>query len=163
MPNPRPVDRTAPQLITRIEVKTQTDPSAGAGTNGWVFLGIGGREFQLDTLADDFEPRASDRPVTDTFVLGEGANILNASGNDPRDPQLHVTDLDRHPVYLRFQPRDNDDDWRIDRVDITVTGTAGGAVHHYDYQALADVTGAPKTTLRLSRRSGRILHLSSLY
>ncbi|MGV9877914.1 hypothetical protein [Streptomyces sp. NPDC003006] len=163
MPNPRPIDPNEPQLITRIEVKTQTDTSPGAGTNGWVYLGIGGREFHLDTPADDFEPPTGGRPTTDTFVLGEGANVENAAGNDPRNPQLRVADLDRHPVYIRFEPHVVDDDWILDRVDIAVTGTGGGTVRFFDYQALKDETGAPKKTLKFSRRTGRVLHLSSLY
>lgn len=101
--------------ITRIDVRLVTSNRSGAGTDGDVYIGVAGREFNLDTTANDFE-RGSDR----TYVLGVGANIKNASRNDPRNPQLDTDDVDRFPVYLRFEPRGSGPNWNLERLDITV-------------------------------------------
>jgi hypothetical protein len=44
--------------IMQIRVQLNTGTPSGAGTNGDVYLGICGREFHLDTSADDFERSA---------------------------------------------------------------------------------------------------------
>jgi hypothetical protein len=101
--------------ITRIDVRLATSNRSGAGTDGDVYIGVAGREFNLDTAADDFEG-GSDR----TYILGEGANVRNASRNDPRSPQLDTANVDRFPVYLRFEPRGEGPNWNLERLDITV-------------------------------------------
>jgi hypothetical protein len=85
------------------------------GTDGSVFLGLGGREFRLDTLEDDFET-ASDR----VYILGLGANINNPVVNDPRSPQLDTQFLNQTPVYIRFAQRDGRDHWNLARARVTV-------------------------------------------
>ena len=103
--------------INTISVLLNTGDVSGAGTDGDVYVGIGGREFHVDTSADDFE-RNSSR----TYVLGQGANIENATFNDPRKPQVFVEELDQFPVYIRFNPRTRDDNWNVVRVEITING-----------------------------------------
>jgi hypothetical protein len=106
--------------ITRIDVRIKT---GAFGTDGDVYLRIGGREFYPDSAADDFQP-GSDR----TYTLGEGANVKFAAGNDPRSPyQLRRENLDRFPVKIRFvteQPGGLtikvDDSWNIESVTVTV-------------------------------------------
>jgi hypothetical protein len=101
--------------ITSIQVSIQTMDTSGAGTDGDVYLGFSGREFYLDTTADDFE-RGSSR----TYRLGDGPNVLFASVNDPRKPQLAVENVDRFPVWIRFVPRGRDDNWILGRAVVTL-------------------------------------------
>jgi hypothetical protein len=114
--------------ITRLDVRVVTATDAGAGTDGEVYLGIAGREFHLDSAADDFEA-GTDR----TYTLGEGANILNAARNDPRNPQLDTADLSIAPVWIRFEPGEN---WHLEGVIATVNPGAS----QLQFRALA---GAP--------------------
>src|SRR3712207_5596887 len=100
--------------ITRIDVRIATANQSGAGTNGHVWVQVAGREFSLNSSADDFE--AGDNR---TYILGHGANILNAADNDPRRPQLDTADIDRFPVYLRFEPG-GASDWVLEEVQVTV-------------------------------------------
>ena len=81
--------------IDSIEVHIITGDRQWSGTDERVFLGIGGQEFKLDSMANDFE-RGSDR----TYVLGKGANISNAGDNDPRG-RITLEDIQAAPVYLR--------------------------------------------------------------
>ena len=100
--------------ITRIDVRVKTGSQSEAGTDGDVYIGIGGREFGLDSAADDFE-RGSDR----TYILGEGSNVT--AGGSPSFPyQLLTENLDRFPVYMRFSPKDRNDFWNLESVTATV-------------------------------------------
>ena len=58
--------------LTKIDVNIATGDRGGAGTDGSVYLGIGGREFHCDTSANDFE-RGSSR----TYTFGEESNVRN--------------------------------------------------------------------------------------
>ncbi|RJL22999.1 hypothetical protein [Bailinhaonella thermotolerans] len=117
------------ETITIIDavIRTATDGEFRTGTDGWVYLALAGREFDLDTSANNFEAGATDR-----FILGDGANVNNPSRNDPRNPALDFADLDRFPAYLRFEPPDNerDDHWLLERADITVTGSSGSKAQY---------------------------------
>src|SRR5690349_14693912 len=81
--------------IDKVEVRVVTGDRAKAGTNEQIVLGLGGKEFNLDSRANDFE-RGSDR----TYVLGDDANISDKRHNNPRS--LSLTDVEAHPVYLRM-------------------------------------------------------------
>ena len=133
--------------ITRIDVRIKTGNRSRAGTDGDVYLRIGGREFYIDSEADDFE-EGSDR----VYTLGEGANVQSAQLNDPRSPyQLRTENLDRFPVHIRFAPGDpeglaqQDDAWDLESV--TVTVNPGPA--QVQYQALGGLDH-----LTLGRHSG---------
>ena len=82
--------------IDSIAVRIVTGNRQWAGTDERVFLGIGGQEFELDSMANDFE-RGSDR----TYVLGKNANISNPRDNDPRR-RITLEDIQAAPVYLRI-------------------------------------------------------------
>jgi hypothetical protein len=104
---------TAP--ITRIELRLFTANRSGAGTDGDVFLGVGGREFFVDSAGDvnDFE-RGNDR----TYVFGDGADVARPEQNDPRSPwQLTLDDWRLAPRYIRFEPGS---DWDVERADVTI-------------------------------------------
>ena len=83
------------KAIRSIEVHIVTGDRQWAGTDERVFLNLGGQDFELDSMANDFE-RGSDR----TYVLGEGANVSHARQNDPRD-RITLEDVQAAPVYMR--------------------------------------------------------------
>ena len=102
--------------ITRIDVRLKTGNRDSAATDGDVYLGIGGREFSLDSETNDFQ-RDDDR----TYTFGAGSNVNFASLNSPSSPyQLLTENLDRFPVYMRFAPKDRDDNWNLESVSATV-------------------------------------------
>jgi hypothetical protein len=125
--------------ITRIDVRLKTGDLSG--TDGDVYLRIGGREFYIDSANDDFE-RNSDR----TYTLGEGANVSARPANDPRSPfQLLTESLDRFPVHVRFAPKSRADDWHLESVTVTVNPGPG----QVQYQALGG-----RDSLLLGNHSG---------
>ncbi len=138
--------------IESIDVTIQTSNIDNAGTDGDVYLGILGREFFLDTSADDFE-KGSIR----TYRLGDGTNVKSPELNDPRKPQLDTRDLNKNPtesdplqnykfpVYIRFEPSGSGPDWNIASVNVEVGGTGYGAIF-------------PKG-LWLGRKAGKICYL----
>lgn len=101
--------------INTIELSIQTANVDGAGTDGDIYLGFGGREFYVDSSANDFE-RGSSR----TYRFGAGANVLHAGENDPRHPQLRSESADRFPVYIRFQPTNRTDNWKLLRAEVSM-------------------------------------------
>lgn len=86
----------------------------GAGTDGDVYLGVCGREFYVDTESDDFECGSAR-----DYVFGDGANVINKPDNDPRGQLLLTENVERFPVYLRFQPRSRSDNWNLQRAVVT--------------------------------------------
>ena len=102
--------------ITQITARIRTKEE---GTNGFVYLGIAGREFCLNHTGNDFQGNS------DTiFTLGTGSFLKKKELNDPNTPRLHIADLDTHPPYIRFEPRVAGDQWRLDTAEITVNPTA---------------------------------------
>ena len=104
-------------LVRKITVEITTSYAPGAGTEGQVFLGIGGREFRLDIEAyEDF-----DRGDEVVYELGEDANVRFPERNDPRQGYpLTVENVGSRPVYLRLVPRDKSDDWNLANVHVRV-------------------------------------------
>jgi len=102
-------------VIERIDVQLATSTREGAGTDGDVFIGIAGREFYIESEANDFEA-GSNR----TYRLGDGANILYSGLNDPRAQQLQTGNIEQHPVYVRFEPKGAEDNWNLWSVAVTV-------------------------------------------
>lgn len=106
--------------ITRIDARIVTGNLSGAGTDGGVFVAVAGREFHLDSAVDDFE-RNSDR----TYTLGQGPNINNSSYNNPQSPQLDTDDLDRFPVWVRFEPYGSGPNWNLRQAVVTINPGQG--------------------------------------
>lgn len=131
--------------IQRIQLLIQTGTESGAGTDGDIYLGICGREFHADTTADDFENGSSR-----TYVFGDGANVLNASTNDPREQRLPVARVDALPVYIRFQPRSSGDNWRLRLATVTLNGLSF---------PLWETASVLIDGIWLGQRSGLYLHL----
>lgn len=103
----------------------------GSGTDGDVYVGIGGREFSIDSEKEDFE-LGQDR----TYILGEKPAVLPtnidivpvtyASLNDPRILyKLKTENLYKYPVYVRFEPEDRNDIWGLEYVSVSVNPTSG--------------------------------------
>jgi hypothetical protein len=121
-----------PTKISRIEVRAVTGTTSvgvDSGTDANVYLGIGGREFNLKTFCDDFEPN----PVCgDTFIFGEAFNVLNAPNNNinflPASPNtarnLTLTAAFAFPVYIRMSEL-RDDDWLVQRVEVRIFSGTG--------------------------------------
>jgi hypothetical protein len=137
--------------INSIQLHIQTGGLSGAGTDGDVYLGLGGREFSVDTTSDDFE-----RGATRSYVLGEGANIQNAAVNDPRDPQLFTERVATFPVYIRFQPRSRSDNWQLQRADVRFNDSL-----HIDWDTLGLLQNDRDKGVWLGVRSGLVVHLNN--
>ncbi|GAB2672239.1 hypothetical protein [Thalassiella azotivora] len=135
--------------ISTIRVTLQTMRANGAGTDGDVYLGIGGREFYLDTSADDFESGSSR-----TYVLGAGGNTLHPQLNDPRSPRLRTEDLQRFPVYVRFHPKGRDDNWFLQRATVNLNDDI---VPAYDSAETMSIRGG----VWLGARAGQAYHLAA--
>ncbi|HEX7780433.1 MAG TPA: hypothetical protein VF424_14395 [Vicinamibacterales bacterium] len=104
--------------VIAITAVFETADEPDAGTNGAVYLGLGGREFRCDKVGDTFKKGA-----TDTFVFGQFANVLNPERNDPTVPQLILSRVDRFPVYVRLGHGNTD--WRFTRLTVRLTVVPG--------------------------------------
>lgn len=99
------------------------------GTDGHVYVGIHGREFYIDSEDldyNDFEHGADriymcgDIPSS-SEIPPKATKIRNPSFNDPREYfPLDTDNLDLYPVYLRFEPVDDDDIWQLQYVSVQV-------------------------------------------
>lgn len=134
--------------ITKIEAHVQTADVTWAGTDSTVRLGIAGREFRLETAADDFR-----QGVAQTFIMGEESTVERGDLNDPRRPQLDTEDLNRYPVYLRYVPLGGGPDWCLERVTVTVQPGS----HVFDNPVLENE--AENRRIWFSPEGGEILYL----
>jgi len=101
--------------VQTIRLRRRTGNVIDAGTDGDVFLGLGGREFFVDSSDNDFE-RGADK----VYVFGQGANVLRPDQNDPRTPlPIDSNELTRFPIYLRLAAGVGQD-WNIGLVELTV-------------------------------------------
>jgi hypothetical protein len=141
--------------ITKIEVILGTSSNSSgivnAQTNSNVYLGIGGREFNV-SQPNDF--RAGSQSI---YLLGLGSNVSSPEGNDPRFGLPLTFALARaFPVYIRMSEL-TDDDWEVDRVEVSIfTGASGSTQASFFWHALTD---DPLAHLRLGRRFGFQLFL----
>jgi hypothetical protein len=145
--------------ITGVLAQIITGNVDGAGTDGTVYLGLCGREFNLDSSQNDFE-RGSVRE----YILGRGPvepnlpppqiRVLNAHRNDPREGfPLDTTNLDAAPVYVRFEPEGDSPDWNL-RSAIVLVYTGEGQF------AVAYLTPRAFDNLWLGDRYGKALYLT---
>jgi hypothetical protein len=134
--------------INRIDVRLITSTKTNAGTDGRVYIGVAGREFYINSSGDDFEKGADH-----TYVLGKGSNIKYDSGNDPQKPQLVTGDLNKYPVYLRFEPLGENPDWNLEYVIVTVN--PGENQIRFENKRLS---GSPD--IWLGQKKGKYVYLS---
>jgi hypothetical protein len=137
--------------IGKITVTITTGNIEGAGTNGRVYLGIGGREFRLDKPGNQFE-----RGDVNTFIIGNGSNIENPDGvnnitNSSNSYEIGTYHLNVFPKYIRFEPQRNNDNWNVEVVELRVTDDTNAV---YQFEAL-DGNG----NIWLGKRSGLFLGL----
>ena len=119
--------------INTIYVYLHTRYETGAGTNGDVYVGIGGREFSIDSSDEDYNDFEEGNQRT--YILGEkpplvpadSTTVLHSTSNDPRKPYaLKTENLFSFPAYVRFvpdDPADEDDYWGLDEIVVTVNPT----------------------------------------
>jgi hypothetical protein len=138
--------------INSIQLHLQTGTGSGSDTDGDVYLGICGREFSIDSSADDFESGQAR-----TYVLGEGATIRNADVNDPRKQRLFTENVSNFPVYIRFQPKSRHDHWQLQRADVRFNNSL-----HIDWDTVPFVANDPKQGIWLGVRCGVFVHLVNL-
>lgn len=135
--------------ITRISFNVQTADKDGAGTDGNVYLGFGGREFRADTDHDDFEQDSSRE-----YIFGERANVNNPGENDPRNPQLQTENTERFPIYVRFQPTGGSDNWKLLRAEVSLNDALFPRWDTGDY-----ISFRPDGGIWLGIRSGLVVYI----
>jgi hypothetical protein len=142
--------------ITKLTVKFHTADIDGAGTDGDVYLEIGGREFHIDSKKDDYETG-----VDRTYGLGGGLGggeipVNSPEHNDPRKPYpLTDENIDDNPVWVRFEPENDDDHWICQYVSVKAKH-ASTIVRFYEALEPEDDT---KVYLMFGHRSGKFLFL----
>ena len=145
--------------IRQIQIRVVTRDRSHGGTNDNVYLGLGGREFHLDTKGNDFES-----PSDQTFILGESTDVKDVYYNDPGNPSIDTEDeLANFPVYLRKAGTvknktggadTSDDAWiEVDQVIVTVNSGPDQIIFRRDF------SGARERGLRLSNETGLIIYL----
>lgn len=107
--------------ITKMFLSIKTANIANAGTDGNVYIGVGGREFRCETEADNFESGA-----TDKFWFGATPTVNRPENNDPRAPQLTVEDAYRFPMYIRFSQVGDTSEWCLESATLFINLDAAG-------------------------------------
>jgi hypothetical protein len=133
--------------IESIQVNINTGEQSGAETDGSVYVGVGGREFHLDTRANDFQRGSSHK-----YKLGAGSDVVNPAVNDPRAQLLQIEDLESFPVYVRFEGNDSGDNWNLARAEVSFNET---------FFPRWETTGfvSDPDGIWLGQRSGNVVHL----
>ena len=136
-------------MVKTIFLRLNTRSVEGAGTDGDIYLGIGGREFYVDTKYPDYDDFKAGS--VRTYIFGEVPDpssvpqdfdlfttVRNPKYNDPRQPDPLDTDtMDQFPVYIRFEPEDDDDFWCLEGVIVKVN-TLTGTTQDKRYAALGE-------------------------
>lgn len=112
--------------ITQILAHVKTADVSHAGTDSWIYLGVGGREFLLD-LADRTDTHTGQ---DDKYYFGEGTNVADPQYNDPRTPPLDTDDLPYFPVYLRMETSGSEPPWCVEWVSVTINPDTREARHY---------------------------------
>ena len=107
-------------VLNGFRLQLVTGSSSGAKTDGDVYVGLGGREFYVDSEANDFEASTSLSYAYGGSPATGSERVKHAEWNDPRRPLIEDFDVMRNPIYLRFVPRqlptgglDRDDNWEL--------------------------------------------------
>lgn len=136
-----------------------TSEDSKSGTDAAIYLGIGGREFRLNTEKNDFKRGRSFEGVIGRVDFGR--ELENSEMNDSRSPvTLRTETLDRDPVYLRIEGNDH---WKLwgARVTVFIAGADGELESATAYFADIDNRGGDTFTggLWLGPKAGRMLYL----
>lgn len=144
--------------VKQLVVRIHTADKEGAGTDGNVYVGFGGREFCIDSEENDFE-----RKSVRVYGLPYTANIkqtqiLNPVDNDPSQPySVDMVNIEANPVYVRFEPSDSDDHWILDYVLVRAMNYNDDILIDYDALGPQD---DPNVYLKLGTNCGKYLYLS---
>jgi hypothetical protein len=133
--------------IESIHVNIETGDESGAGTDGSIYVGVCGREFHLDTSADDFEHGSSHE-----YVLGAGSDIVNPAVNDPRKQSLQTEDVESFPIYVRFEPNNSGDNWNLARAEMSLN-------NDFFPRWVTESFISEAEGIWLGQRSGNVVHL----
>ena len=133
--------------IESIHVNIETGDESGAGTDGSIYVGVCGREFHLDTSADDFEHGSSHE-----YVLGAGSDIVNPAVNDPRKQSLQTEDVESFPIYVRFEPNNSGDNWNLARAEMSLN-------NDFFPRWVTETFISEAEGIWLGQRSGNVVHL----
>lgn len=112
--------------VTGVLVQIITGNVNGAGTDGRVYLGLGGREFRLDSNQDDYERNSwreyiLARAPLEPDLPPPQIRVTNPGRNDPRvGLPVDTARLSRSPVYIRFEPAGDSPDWNLRSVVVLV-------------------------------------------
>ncbi len=134
--------------INRIDLLIQTGNLQGAGTDGYVYFGIGGREFRVDQRGeDDLEANKPEQ----IFTFSANGNMVNQPLNNPAaDYVLKTEDLGKFPKYIRFEPANTNDNWNIAEIKVVVNP----GVSQIEYNALGG-----SNHVWLGARNGKIVYI----
>lgn len=147
------VSSASAQAVSRIDVRLTTCNRDGAGTDAKVWLGLGGREFDLDNPTKDDRERSD----AETYTLGTNTNVTNNLYNDPRTPlQLNFIDLTDYPIYIRMSDNGSfpADDWCVEEVEVTAYYGASRV-----FRRLVRVNSSSDPFVWLAPNKGLILYL----
>jgi hypothetical protein len=95
------------------------------GTNGDVYLGLGGREFRIDSK----DPGIDDFKINDdtSYWMGIKPSLLPPDSRElVGNPynlspyKLTVGKIQKFPVYIRFEGEDDSESWSLRRVEVRV-------------------------------------------
>ena len=137
--------------IQKIVFRIRTADIEHAGTDGEVYIGFCGREFHVGTSYEDFERGTNRSYSAGTNALEEEVNLRNPKINDPRTlPPLDSEDIDRYPIYVRFEPIGRYDDWCLQYISVTAAGIKYEALEPEDDSTIYTVLGY---------KSGKYLYL----
>jgi len=144
--------------IERIQVALWTASTSNAGTDGDVYLGLGGREFYLDTSKDDFE-----RGRLTHLYLGDhglAPPSTEPTLNDPRTLRPVATaHLGLFPAYLRYHPTGGDT-WKLNLAYIVASARDGaGELRVTDVYSAGIPWESESSGIWLGPKSGLSLYL----
>lgn len=137
--------------ISQIVAHIVTADVEHASTGSWIYLGVGGREFSLDTHGIDFS-----RGADANFRLGEESNVKYPEYNDPRTPPLSTEDLPHFPVYLRVETAGDGPAWCLEWASVTVDPDSSHC-RRYTHPSLSGSTGERR--IWLDTGYGKALYL----
>jgi hypothetical protein len=142
-----------------IRIKTGLD-----GTDGHVYVGIDGREFYIDSGEPDEDYNDFERGDDRTYICGEMPPLQPPNSTQIKTPSFHhprklypldTDNLDKSPVYLRFEPDHDQDTWRLNYVSVQVNPTPDRPFAMYEALDADD----DKIQLALGKHFGKYVYL----
>lgn len=148
--------------IIGILCSIKTGPGVHASTGGRVFLGIGGREFRIDSIGDDFQVNSEIAyelgNVPEDVPVALRRKVKNSLQNDPRAGVTMDTEtILRLPAYIRHEPIKENDDWNLSEINVKFYIQAG-LYHHLSFAFFSNVN-----SLMLGNKFGKSVLLNPVF